>query len=387
MSSPRSSQPDLGRYGQALEEASSVDSEPPPSVVSPVSVAFAQLWSGVFKLVALLAFAYALRAMSALLVPLVTALLLTFVLRPPVHRLSQLSRLPIAPCAALVLLLFLAGVGYGIYRLAEPAAEWAARAPGSMHELRSKIDALREHTAVLDKAQTELKELARGARDSDAPEEVVIRGPGIGGAVLGRARELGIGVGVVLILLYFLLASSDLFLRKTVEVVPRLRERKRVVETVREIEDDISAYLLTITLINLGLAAVVSASLALLGVPNPTFWGVVAGLMNFIPYLGGIVTFTLLCIVSILSFDDLGPALLPPLVFASLNAIEGFIVTPHILGHRLLLNPVIVLLNLFFWTWAWGPVGALLSAPLLVVFKATTSHVPSLEPIGTYISA
>jgi predicted PurR-regulated permease PerM len=187
------------------------------------------------------------------------------------------------------------------------------------------------------------------------------------------------------ILLYFMLASGDLVLRKTVRVLPRLQDKKRAVDIFRQAERDISTYLVTITLVNITLGAVTAAAMYLLGMPNPVLWGVLAAVLNYVPYLGPLTTFGVIALVSLLTFDQLSEAILPPLVFLGLTSLEGQVLTPLFLGRRLTLNPVAVFLALLIWGWLWGIPGILLAVPLLATFKIFCDNIEPLAPIGEFL--
>jgi len=186
-------------------------------------------------------------------------------------------------------------------------------------------------------------------------------------------------------LLYFLLAAGDLFLRKLIKVLPSLSDKKRAVEIARQIESDISAYLTTVTAINVVLGLAVWGIMALIGIPNPLLWGVLAMVTNYIPYLGAVVMLAILAMVGFLTFDDVGQALLAPGAFVGLNILESYILTPVVLGRRLTLNPVVIVLGLTFWGWLWGIAGALLAVPIMVVFKIFCDHSEPLAPIGEFL--
>lgn len=190
---------------------------------------------------------------------------------------------------------------------------------------------------------------------------------------------------VVIALVYFLLASGDLFLRKLVKVLPNFTEKKRAVEIFRRVEDDISHYLLTATLINAGLGTVTALALYLLGMPNVMLGGVMVALLNFIPYLGAVVNFIILAVVAILTFDDLSHALLVPSVFLILTTLEGQFITPTILGRSLTLSPVVIFIGLIFWMWMWGIAGAILAVPILAVIEIFCDSFEFLAPIGEFL--
>jgi len=188
-------------------------------------------------------------------------------------------------------------------------------------------------------------------------------------------------------LLYLLLASGDLFLQKLVHVMPTLGDKKRAVEISHEIQQNISNYLLSVTLINLGLGVIVSSGLYFMGVPNAAMWGIFVAFLNFIPYFGPVAGIALLAALGLLTFEtSLWRALLPPAWYLLLHLLETNLITPVLLGRRFTLNPVVIFVSLIFWTWLWGIPGALLSLPILVSIKVVSDHVPKLSPVSEILS-
>jgi predicted PurR-regulated permease PerM len=168
--------------------------------------------------------------------------------------------------------------------------------------------------------------------------------------------------------------------------VPRLADKKKAVEIMRQIEEKISSYLLTTTLINVGLGAALCVVLWAIGMPNPLLWGLLATLLNYIPYIGALTGIAILFMASILSFDHLGYALIAPSAYIVINTIEGSFVAPMILGRSLELNPVAIFISLLFWGWLWGISGALLAVPLLVALKIVSDRVAALAPVSVFLA-
>jgi predicted PurR-regulated permease PerM len=194
-----------------------------------------------------------------------------------------------------------------------------------------------------------------------------------------------VGVLETLVLLYFLLAAGDLFLLKLVKILPRLEDKKEAVEIAHEVERNISTFLFTITIINTCLGGLVALGCYLVGMRNPVLWGVVAALVNFIPYFGPIAGIVILTLAGFLIFDSMGQALLPAIIYYALHVVESNFITPTILGRRLTLNPVVIFISLMFWGWIWGIPGALLAVPLLMTFKILCDHFKPLTPIGEFL--
>src|ERR1017187_7739722 len=195
------------------------------------------------------------------------------------------------------------------------------------------------------------------------------------------------GLGESLVLLYLLLASGDLFLQKLVRVMPTMHDKKRAVDISHEIQQQISNYLLSVSLINLGLGIIVGGGLYWLGVPNAAMWGMMVALFNFIPYFGPVAGISLLAVVGLLTFDTVWKGLLPPAWYLLLHLLEANFITPVLLGRRFTLNPVVIFVSLIFWTWLWGMPGALLSVPILVSIKVICERFPSMSHVSELLTS
>ena len=149
---------------------------------------------------------------------------------------------------------------------------------------------------------------------------------------------------------------------------------------------DISIYLATITLINAVLGTAVGLALFALDFPNPLLWGVMAGLLNYVPYLGAVVGVSIVAVASFISIEPASAAILPPLSYAAINILEGQFITPSIVSRNLTLNPVVVFLSVSFFSWFWGIPGALMAVPILVIIKILSDYIVTLQPIGEFLS-
>lgn len=337
------------------------------------------LWKLAFTAVTILALFAALYVARAVMLPITLAFLLSFLLSPLVRLLDRFG-IPAPLGAGIVLLTLLTAIIYGISFLAEPAIQWGERLPEVLERLRYRLGHISEA----------VRQVTRGTGENDGGYGVApsigISGVDLGGMILGRTWQIIGGAAVMLFLLYFLLAAGDLLLRKLVRVLPGMREKRIAVLIARSIEHEVSRYLFTIALINTALGMVVGGIMFLLGMPNAVLWGVMAGVLNFIPYLGPAVTIMVLTAVALFTFESLGEALLRPLAFFVLTTLEGQLITPLILGRRLMLNPVVIFISLIFWAWMWGIVGALLAVPITMILKILCDSIPPLSPIGELLS-
>ncbi|MES1210967.1 MAG: AI-2E family transporter, partial [Acidobacteriota bacterium] len=331
----------------------------------------------------ILAAFYTLYFAQDFFLPIVLALLLNFLLSPVVRALKRL-RIPEGLGAGLVVFGLLGGLGLGVYQLAGPAYDWAQKAPRSLRRVEAKLRDFKKPVQTMSKATEQMEKMTQvgGAKPSATVE---VRTESLGERLFSQATDLAASGMIMFILLFFLLASGDLFLRKLIRVLPSLDDKKKAVEIARQIETDISAYLVTITAINVGLGLAVWGITALLNVPNPLLWGVLAMVTNYIPYVGGLIMMAVLAMVGFLTFPSLTQALMVPLSFFGLNLLESYLVTPLVLGRRLTLNPVVVFLALTFWGWLWGITGALLAVPIMVVVKIFCDHSEPLRPLGEFL--
>lgn len=332
----------------------------------------------------ILAVFYTLYFAQAFLLPVVLAVLFKFLLTPLVEGLKRL-RVPEWAGAGLVVLALLAALAGSVYLLLTPALDWLDRAPASFERVAEKLEGLRGPVEQVNRATEEVERLTTRGGEAGARTTVQVEAQSLSGALLEKASAIIAGTAVMLALLYFLLAAGDLFLRKLIRVLPTFDDKKRAVDIARALQSDISVYLSTITLINIGLGVAVGGAMHLLGMPNPLLWGVLATVLNFIPYLGAIVGIAVMAIVAALTFEVPAQILLPPLAYSVITAAEGYFVTPTILGRRLTLNPVMILLGLIFWGWLWGIAGAVLAVPMLASFKIFCDHIKPLSTIGEFL--
>jgi predicted PurR-regulated permease PerM len=330
-----------------------------------------------------LALFYTLYFARAFFLPVILALLFDRLLTPVIRFLKRL-KIPEPLGAAVVLVGFVGFAGLTVYELSGPAAEWLEKAPDTLREVEYKLRGLKEPVEKISRAAEQVEEATRvGDREQNAAVEV--QGQSFAETVMGQTRVFLAGAAVMLFLLYFLLASGDLFLRKLVEVLPGLRDKRKAVAITRAMERDLSVYLFTVTMINAGLGVLVAAGLYLIGMPSPFLWGLLVGVLNYIPYLGPVVGIVIITLVALVSFDTVGQALAAPAVYFAVNSLEAYIVTPLVMGRRLTLNPVMIFVSLTFWGWIWGIPGALLAVPLLVAFKIFCDNIETLKPIGAFL--
>ena len=321
---------------------------------------------------------------ASLLVPIAAAVLLSMMLSPPVQFLEKL-RVPRSLASALVVLCVMALLAAGLFALAGPAKDWIEKAPQSIHRIQQKLQGFSKPFEDIKKATDQLQEQTRSVEVA-GPQEVRVVRPAFSDMVLlGSPQIIGAGLSVI-VLLFFLLASGDVFLRKLVTVIPTFHDKKRAVEITRQIETDISFYLLSFTSVNVGLGVAMTIVTAVLGMPNPLLWGAVVAIFNFVPYLGALTSMAILGMVGVQTFDSLPMALAAPVILLVLVGVTAEVITPMVLGRGLLLNPVAIFIAILLWGWLWGIVGVLLAVPLLASFKIICERVEPLHGVAEFLT-
>jgi predicted PurR-regulated permease PerM len=320
----------------------------------------------------------------ALLLPIVLGFVIALTLRPLARALERF-RIPPAVSGVLVILALTAVVLGAAWWAAGPVARLVDRAPEIGQEVRWKLRGIIESVGAVQDATKEVETLAGGG--DGGTQEVVIEQGGLLTTVVGSLAGAGTSVVIALILASFLLSTWDFFLLRVVEEVPRFRDKKRAIEIARNLERQISRYLGAITLINAGLGVATGLVLWAIGMPNPHIWGLAAFVLNYLPYLGAILGTVAVGMVALVTFDSVGHAMLAPLAFYALTALEGQIVTPMVLGRHLSVNTVAVLVTVMLWVWLWGIAGAFLAVPVLVVVKVLAENLPPLATFGRFLEA
>lgn len=326
-----------------------------------------------------LAVFYTLYITRELTLPVVLAMVLAMVLTPALRGLVRLH-IPRALGAGILVLGLLGGLIYGGYTLSEPASLWLQKSPQMLNELERKLRPIRKKVEEVDKAAQQVEKITQAPKPSTPT--VQVRETNLRQYVLSGAGRLVTSTLIMFFLLYFMLATGNSILARGLALLRSANARQQAKEIGANVVHRISMYLGTMALINITFGAATALLMYALGMPNPVLWGALAALLNFVPYLGALVTVSILSIVALLSFDDLGQALLVPAAFLVLNQIEGDMLTPWLLGRRLSLNPLVIFLGLVFWSWLWGAVGAFLAVPIMVTVKEVCDNVDRLTPIG-----
>ena len=328
-----------------------------------------------------LAIFYTLNATAEIAIPLVFALLFKLLLQPGVRLLNRVKVPQPLGALAMIILLF-AVLGGGGYLLTGPATAWLERAPESLPRLQQHLRVFKRPIQQVQEATKQVEQLTQNPGEG---KPIAVKGPGLVDYLFSGTRRLMSGMGITVLMLFFLLSSGELFMRRLVEILPNFRDKKRAVEMSREVEENVSAYLLTISVMNALVGVAAGLSMWAIGIPDPILWGALAFTLNYVLILGPLTGIALFFLAGLMSFDALWQALIPPGAYLIIHMIEGEWVTPMLVAKRFTLNPVLVIGSLIFWDWMWGIPGALLAVPMLAVFKIVCDRVRPLAALGHFI--
>jgi predicted PurR-regulated permease PerM len=346
-------------------------------------------WPG-FALTGLLILAciYTLYLAKPFLAPVVLAMVFSFFLSPFVRTLRKL-RIPEALGAGIVMLAGAALVAFVAYGLSASVSEWVERTPQILGKVSTDLQRWKSPFEKVAQAGEQVNKITQAAAGQPAkkPPQVELKGPGTLDGIFSKTRDAVLETLAFLILLYFLLSSGDLFLRKLIHVLPRLQDKKRAVLITREIEDHISKYLITVAGINACLGVAGGLAFWALRMPNPVLWGTLAFLLNFVPYIGALTEIIIVSLVAAATFPHLAHALLVPAAYLGLATIEANLFTPFVMGRRMTLNPVIIFVAVTFWGFLWGILGVFLAVPALVMLKIVCEHITPLAPVAEFLGS
>ena len=310
------------------------------------------------------------------ILPVVIALVLKLLLQPLV-RLLERARLPKA-IGALIAVLALLGVFVVLGSiLSGPVTEMVKNAPQLVGKLQERFAALQ---GPIQHLQSTFGITPGGGEN---PSDMLKNNAGsIAGSVAGGASSFASHLLETLLILFYMLVFGETFMRRLVEVLPRFRDKKQAVEISDTVERDISAYLLTITLINAVVGTLAGTVMWFFGVPGALVWGVIAFCFNYVPIIGPFAGVCLFAIVGLATIGATWSGIAPAVAYLAIHFAEGEAITPMVLSKRFTLNPIAVMVGLIFWYWLWGVQGAILSVPLLAITKIVSDRLRPFRALG-----
>jgi predicted PurR-regulated permease PerM len=356
---PNDRAPPKENVGTPLPESKG---ELPPVIRRAEVVAFALVALLIISVVAVLYVA------KAFFLPVVTAFVVGTMLSPAAGYLER-HRIPRALSAVLIVGAVCTGLAFVVSLISSPLMQWSTRLPEIGSKLKDKLH-------VFDRPLALWHQLASTLGGSDTFATTPFQMPKldwIQPTLEFLSPTLTEFLLFLATLVLFIASWRDLR-RVLILTFSDHASRLRTLRILNEIEEHLGGYLLTVTMINLGVGIATGLICALTGMPNPAGLGALAATLNFVPIIGPVVMFVILTVVGLVAFPALGAGLMAPLAFAGVTFLEGHFVTPTIIGRRLELNALAVFVAIAFWTWLWGPMGAFLSSPLLIVGLILKEH-------------
>ena len=325
---------------------------------------------------------YALYFASSLFVPLTISLLAYLAMRPFVGRMKKLG-IPAWTAAAIVTLLFGGVVVATSTMIAGPAQYWIEKAPTGLSSIAPKLATLKRPLEIFDSAEKQIEKLTE-SKKIDAPLKVEVTTPAIVDKqmLFSNTGQLLAFLFAIAVMSFFLLASDDDLLRRLIRTLPTFSDRKKALAIMFEIQDMVGSYLAQITVINFGLGCCVALMAWVCGMPTPLLWGVIAMLMNYIPFVGALIGAGVIFLAAAIEFDQLWWAIVITGSYLTLTSIEANIVTPTVLGRTMKLGPVMVLLAVAFWGFLWGLPGVIVAVPMMMVVRQICASFETTKPIA-----
>jgi predicted PurR-regulated permease PerM len=323
---------------------------------------------------------------SSVVLPVLLAWVGSMALYPPMNWLRA-HRIPAPVATVLILGILITGLGFGLVHLGRPISDWVRSAPESLPRLREKYQRLFGPVSRFMAAVNNMDGKSTGKNSPPPTQPIPTSDGAIAGTVFTWTGSALAGAAETGVLLFLLLATGDHFTPRLAGVLRRHNhDKKNAVELGRQIQQNISKYLFSVSVINAILGICVGVTLSLAGMPNAAMWGAIAAVVNYVPYFGPAAGIFVVAIAGLLAFDTVTRGLLPAGIYLLWHLLEADLVTPFFLGRRFKLNPVVIFVALMFCAWLWGIVGALLAMPLLVTLQVICSRLPALAALGELLA-
>ena len=313
-----------------------------------------------------LATPFALKAGAEFFLPLTVALVIAVALVPVLEWLER-RRIPSAIAALICVLVFLVAANVAIAAIVIPATDFFRLLPRRIDRIQDNLAPLLDLYSSLETyVNRTLRQIAAApikqtTTTAVAPPNTILE------FAASTAPTVIIQFIFTVLVVYFFLAGWTGMRKRTITGRVSFDGAMATARVIQDVVDDLSAYLGTITLINVVLGIVVGVALWAIGMPYPAMWGGIVALLNYVPYFGPVLAAFLLAVGGLMTFSDVWVAMLPPAIMYGCHLVEANVITPFVVGHRLTINPVLILVSLSFWGWVWGTAGALLAVPLLII--------------------
>lgn len=327
----------------------------------------ALLWP--LRILALAAIILFLKVAKPMLVPIALAIVLTLLLAPAVDYLLRRWRIPVPVGSTLALVGFFGVITLSVLLLLPPAKQWLAGTMNGVHGMGDMLIRLRAAIPWLASALD-----GHGARGDPLSEKLAIQGLSITSTMLTQGVGIALTIVATVILTFLLLISERWLVVQSMVMLPRRRQRVRLLGVLRESQREVAHFLVTMGLINFAMGVVTAMAMNALGLPNAVFWGALVAVLNFIPYFGPMLLMALFLLAGVSAFDGLAMMFAPLLIFICINTVESDVLSPWIMGRRLRLNPLAIIFTVLLLGWLWGVIGAFLTVPVLIIARSVARH-------------
>ncbi|WP_305097232.1 AI-2E family transporter [Croceibacterium aestuarii] len=324
-----------------------------------------------------LALPFVLSIGAVVFLPVVTAIILTIVLSPLADRLAQ-AGLPNLLASLLSLIVFLAVLILALTAVFRPAVGMFDEMPALLGRIGEHFRHLQHNFAWVSSLNRQVLELT----GREEGREVVLKTPTMLEQVAFATPTVVLEILLTFLMSFFMIEGRVRMRRRLLLDRQHFGSSVKAARVIRDVQDRVAAYILTVGLINLGVGVIVTLGAWAMGVDAPFMWGGLAMLLNFLPYIGPLTMVALLALFGLGSSASPFLGILPALAYLGLHAIESNVVTPAILGARFTMSPVMILIALSYFTWIWGVTGALLSVPILLAVTALIDHLGKPNLIG-----
>lgn len=320
---------------------------------------------------------------SDFIVPVITAFLGYFILNRPRRWLARVGIKPIVSAAFFTTVLT-ATIILLLVQLSNPAAQFLEDLPSLIEEIKQKLDAAGGPLESINQAADAAEEIIAD-QEADTVAVEVVSETGVAATIFSLAPGFLSRIGFALILLFFLVASGDMFLTKTVQSFDKFADKRRAVEIVHRIEDRLGYYLGGITIINAGLGVAIGIAMQVWGLPGAVLFGFMAFAFNYVPFLGGLMGATIAAAVAFVSLDGSWAAAGVFATYVALTSIEGQFITPMVISRRMKLNTTVVFLSVAFFAWIWSVMGMVVALPILIVAKIACDETQTLQTLARFL--
>ncbi len=324
------------------------------------------------QVLAILALIFGIKYTQPVLFPILFSFFL-YLLVSPIYEWLVKVKIPKVAAAALIIFSFLGLISSAITFFVQPATQWVGNAPANIKIIEQKFNFVKNSLGKLSKVAETAQNMTEVTQDKNKIK-VTTRESSLGSSLFDLTTNIIIMLFTILIFLFFFLLYFKQFIRNLEQVIHNRRRTAKENAFLTSLKNEVSDYMFTFTLICAGLGVIMGFVFWILGMPNPILWGGMVMLLTYIPYVGHLIGIITIFFISLITFDSYFSIFAPPIIYFLFTVLEGQFITPILLGSRLDINPLLIFLNIFLWSWLWGIAGIFISVPLLIMIKIILEH-------------